>query len=94
MIKIPTVVNLRNSSYDIYIGRANSRYKLKRFMWHNPFRIGKDGTREEVLEKYGEYILSKPELLNRLPELEGKRLGCWCKSLPSWRYPSSTIQNL
>ena len=36
-------------------------------------------TREEAIEKYREYIKSRPDLLARLGELEGKTLGCWCK---------------
>jgi len=65
------VVNIRKEKYDIYIGRPSK--------WGNPFVIGKDGTREEVIEKYREYILQSPELLNSLEELRGKTLGCFCK---------------
>ena len=65
-----TVVHCHKSKYDIYIGRPS--------IWGNPFVIGNDGTREEVIEKYRQYILQKPELLNRLPELKDKVLGCWC----------------
>jgi hypothetical protein len=68
------VVNIRKDKYDIFIGRPSK--------WGNPFIIGKDGTREEVLKKYKEYILNKPELLNKLSELKGKILGCYCKPLP------------
>lgn len=48
----------------------------------NPFEIGKDGDRKEVIEKYRQYILNKPELMNSLHELKGKVLACWCKPLP------------
>jgi hypothetical protein len=65
------VVHCKKEPYDVYIGRPSK--------WGNPFKIGKDGTREEVIEKYREYILSKPELLKDLSELKGKILGCWCK---------------
>jgi hypothetical protein len=51
---------------------------MKGSIWGNPFHIGKDGTREEVIEKYRQYILSKPELLAQLESLRGKTLGCWC----------------
>lgn len=68
------VVNKYKEPYDIYIGRGSK--------WGNPFEIGKDGTREEVIEKYRLYILNKPELLNSLPELKGKTLGCFCKPKP------------
>jgi hypothetical protein len=65
------VVNRRKESFDIYIGRPSK--------WGNPFEIGKDGIREEIIEKYRQWILAKPELLKQLPELYGKRLGCYCK---------------
>lgn len=68
------VVNIRTDKYDVYIGRPSK--------WGNPFIIGKDGSRKEVLEKYRKYILNKPELLKDLPELKGKRLGCYCKPFP------------
>lgn len=45
----------------------------------NPFSIGKDGTRKEVIEKYEKYLLSNEKLMNDLHELEGVVLGCWCK---------------
>ncbi|MGE5443685.1 MAG: DUF4326 domain-containing protein [Ignavibacteriales bacterium] len=79
---LPRVVNLRHEPYDVYIGRANRRYKLERSDWHNPFRIGKNCTREEAVEKYRNYILNRPDLLSRLDELKGKTLGCWCKPEP------------
>ena len=54
----------------MYIGRPSK--------WGNPFTIGRDGTREEVIAKYREWIKSQPRLLADLHELEGKVLGCWC----------------
>ena len=65
------VVNLYKEDYTIYIGRPSK--------WGNPFEIGKDGTREQVLEKYKKYILKKPELLSMLPQLKNEVLGCFCK---------------
>lgn len=46
--------------------------------WGNPYHIGKDGTREEVIKKYAQYIWGNQDLLRALPELYGKRLGCHC----------------
>ena len=50
--------------------------------WGNPFEIGKDGTREEVVEKHKrwlwERIKSDPEFCERLMELDGKDLCCCC----------------
>jgi hypothetical protein len=75
-----TVIRVRDMRKgDVYIGRRNNRKKLPESIWHNPFVIGKDGTREEVLAKYEAYILAQPELLAQLHTLKGKRLACWCK---------------
>jgi len=73
------VVHCKRERYDVYIGRGPG------CIWGNPFSH-KDGTlakhkvdtREEAVEKYREYILNKPELLECLEELKGKVLGCWC----------------
>lgn len=65
------VVNIRREWYDVYIGRPGQ--------WGNPFEIGKDGNREEVIEKYRQWIQTQPRLLAQLPMLKGKRLGCFCK---------------
>lgn len=35
-------------------------------------------SREEAIEKYREYIQTRPDLIARLHELKGKTLGCWC----------------
>lgn len=56
---------------DVYIGRPSK--------WGNPFSIGKDGTRDEVIKKYKDYFLSNKELLADIEELRGKNLVCYCK---------------
>jgi hypothetical protein len=58
----------------IYIGRPSR--------WGNPFTIGRDGTREQVIERYKAYVLGNPALMAALPELKDKVLGCWCTPLP------------
>lgn len=67
---ITTVVHCKKAPYDIYIGRPSK--------WGNPFVIGQDGTRAEVIEKYKEWFWKQPELVKAIPELKGKVLGCWC----------------
>lgn len=74
-----TVVNLRDADFQVYIGRANWTRRLPRSKWMNPFRIGRHGTRDEVIEQYRQYVLASPDLMAALPELRGKVLGCWCK---------------
>ena len=51
-------------------------------IWGNPYKIGKDGTREEVIEKYKIYLLTKPYLMSIIHELKGKVLVCSCKPKP------------
>jgi hypothetical protein len=68
------VVNCKRGKFDVYIGRP--------FKWGNKYVICKDGTREEVIDKYRKWLLSQPDLLAQLGELKGKTLGCWCKPLP------------
>lgn len=68
------VLNMRNmpkqlSNNCVYIGRPSK--------WGNPFVIGKDGTREEVIQKYEDYLFES-DLFSDIIELCGKNLVCWC----------------
>lgn len=74
------VVHVRDP-HDMYIGRLMRRQRIKGSKWQNPYRVGRDGTREQVLDKYRNYILATPDLLAALPELRGKVLACWCRPL-------------
>jgi hypothetical protein len=65
------VVHCKKKPYDVYIGRGSK--------WGNPFIIGKDGNRDEVISRYEVYIMNNPSLIAALPELIDKTLGCWCK---------------
>lgn len=73
---MPTkVVNLKKSPYDVYIGRGSK--------WGNPFKIGVDGNRKEVIRKYTNYLIGNKELReSALKELKDKTLGCFCKPKP------------
>jgi hypothetical protein len=74
------VVNIKSGEpFDIYIGRRMAHTDLTESIWANPYRIPQDGGRTEVLDKYHAHLLSRPDLLARLPELRGKVLACWCK---------------
>jgi len=66
----PRVVHSKKSPHDVYIGRPSK--------WGNPFVIGKDGTRDEVIQKFCDYLATRHDLLADLAELQGKTLGCWC----------------
>lgn len=64
------VVNRYKEPFDVYIGRPS--------FWGNPFKIGPDGTREQVIEKYRKWITSSKVHMERLGELKEKVLGCYC----------------
>lgn len=71
------VVHCRKEKYDVYIGRPSK--------WGNPFSH-LDGTlaqykvssRDEAVEKYREWIVKQPELMNDIHKFQGKVFGCWC----------------
>lgn len=69
-----TVLNKRISSRGVYIGRPSK--------WGNPFVIGPDGTREDVVRKFEEYLMLNPVLIEAAKrELKGKDLVCFCAPL-------------
>jgi hypothetical protein len=91
----PTHDNLREWTLDpnnVYIGRKGVvfidgiRFPPNNSIWCNPFKIGKHGSRDDVLVLYEEYITEKinedSELLDELRNLNGKNLGCWCAPEP------------
>ena len=70
----------------VYIGRRFAG--LEGSVLQNPFKEGKDGTREEIIKKYEASFLDSPgvveEMLNLLQLLKAKgsiNLGCWCSPL-------------
>ena len=80
----PRVVHCKKEEFDVYIGRGI--WNGEKSKWGNPFSHKKGtlaehvvGSREEAITKYEEYLLSNQELVDALPELGGKVLGCWCK---------------
>lgn len=70
------VVNVKKEAYDVYIGRPMPGRAGSPF--GNPFRIGSDGSRDEVIERYRGWLIAQPRLMEQLGTLKGKRLGCWC----------------
>jgi len=68
------VVNIRYETHDVLIDRRTKA--------GNPFIIGRDGTRAEVITKYREWAPKQPWFQEWLNVIRGKRLGCWCAPLP------------
>lgn len=69
------VVNKRTEKYDVYIGRGSP--------FGNPFPIGINGDREEVIRKYRDYFYKRLNtdvvFRQQVMGLKGKTLGCFCK---------------
>ena len=79
----------RGEEYDVYIGRPSE--------WGNPYsHIGKASkfrlkyvcaTREEAIAAYRQHLNDRireegQPLIDKLAELDGKRLGCFCAPAP------------
>ena len=82
---------MNDTENNMYIGRRGivfidgERFPKEDSVWCNPYKIGKDGTREEVNIKYRAHISEKIASMGMREELRtlrGKRLGCWCKPEP------------
>ena len=80
-----TVVNVHGPSREnfVYIGRVDRTDKH----FGNPFTIGKDGNREQVINKFRIWLLAgKPFkydkqrqfILANMEKLRGRKLGCFC----------------
>ena len=74
------VANKRDGAVGEYIGRPSPL--------GNPFVIGKDGTREEVIRKYAEWLPTNKAAQDELRDLRNRHrllgnltLVCWCAPL-------------
>lgn len=66
---MPRVFNKNRETYPrgaIYIGRGS--------LWGNPFRVGVDGSRDEVIDRYEQEVLPGLDL----GDLRGHDLVCFC----------------
>ena len=80
------VVDVRESDeWDLRIHRPHR--------FGNPFIIGKDGTRDEVIAKHREWIQKQPQLMKDVGNLKGKVLGCMCGA-PKKRCHGETLLEL
>lgn len=72
------VVHCKREAFDQYIGRATWDFP-EGGIWGNPFKIGPDGSREDVVRKFRDWLPTQPHLMAQLEALRGKRLGCHCR---------------
>lgn len=77
-----SVVHCKKEPYDVYVGRGRDPRTGEPGRWGNPFRIGRDGSREEVISRYATWLAVEVDAerigLAELAALDGKVLGCWC----------------
>lgn len=78
LTETPLVVNKYKDPFDVYIGRGSQ--------WGNPFVVGRDGGREDVIRLFYEHLRKRVLVgeitLESLAALQGKRLGCFCAPRP------------
>ena len=60
-------VGKRPATDRVYVGRPSK--------WGNPFVIGRDGARDEVVAKYRAWIVRQPALMAALQSKEGKAVA-------------------
>lgn len=75
--KAPKVYSCRKGAHpspppgSVYVGRRSG--------WGNPYVMGVDGTRDEVIAMYSGYLEEHPEIIVAAKrELRGRDLVCWC----------------
>ncbi len=71
---MPKVLNQKKDKIPedaVYIGRPS--------IFGNPYIVGIDGSRTEVIEKYRRYLALNTSLREEvIKQLKGKDLVCWC----------------
>lgn len=73
---MPKVWNMRDTTRPedaIYVGRG----KHVSMKWGNPFQVGKDGSRQQVIEMFRKHLFES-SLIDDIAELQGQDLVCWC----------------
>jgi len=76
-----------NNENNIYVGRKGriwihspdnkTIFHYQSSKWHNPFKVTKEISVKESLDKYTDYLIQSG-LIHDIGELKGKKLGCWC----------------
>jgi hypothetical protein len=65
----------------VYIGREVLSLGIAESKWRNRFKIGRDGTRDEVIVEYERWLYHRG-LIKDVHELCGYDLLCWCAPEP------------
>lgn len=76
-VVLTELLNIRHGKADVYIGRGSP--------FGNPYVLGVDGDRDEVIRLYRIYfydkIRSDQKFRAQVESLRGKKLGCHCSPL-------------
>lgn len=82
------VIHIRDGqAFDVYVGRPGP--------WGNPWHVGRDGTRQEVIVRHREWLdlqlrehftRGDHDWVRKLADLRGKTLACYCypKACHGW----------
>lgn len=76
-LELTLVVNKdRDEPYDVYVGRGT--------IWGNPYQIGADGDRDEVIRKFAYdfqrgFLKASNDFEKNISKLKGKVIACHCK---------------
>jgi len=74
-----------NAHGKAFHNNASSQYVGRPHILGNPFKIGPDGNRTEVIAKYKRYFWERvntdEEFLTAALDVAGKDLWCWCAPL-------------
>ncbi len=79
------VSEMKNFPDAVYIGRANRWRRLAASPLANPFVIGRDGTRIDVLYKYNDHMTRQiayrgdRQFIEALIACRNRPLACWCR---------------
>ena len=82
---------VEDTQNNLYIGANASKYtgmSMPESKWVMPMGVqdsvgtSKDWMMKKILKIYEEYVRNNSFLMNSLPELKNKNLGCWCHPRP------------
>lgn len=83
MSKLPKIIHVDEMDQHpgaVYIGRWNPGRKLGPSPLRNPYKIGKDGDRGDVVWRFQVYMMTTPVVLRSLPSIRNApALACWCR---------------
>ena len=81
-VTTPTRVgHVKYDAYDVYVGRdyilgrGKERKVFKNVGWGNPYK------NVNAVSMYRMFLMTRPDLFDRIPELQGKTLACWCRRI-------------